>query len=306
MFDFARPWVLLFLVPLLFLARRLVRNPEPTLIHAFPVEWERFVVPRVPVPIPRVFRLGAMALLVLGLAGPQVRAPGLPTQGLSILFALDLSGSMATRDMGGRSRLAVAKGEVRRFVQARPHDLLGLVTFAREAVTRVPPTLDHGYFLGALDALEVEEEADGTAVGTGLGLAAHRVLQEPSPSRVVVLLTDGRNNSGSTDPLSVARAAAALEIRVHAVGVGGTGGDEPLDEPVLSRLSALTGGRYFRARDPGAFRAVLAQVDALEKGPIPPQITPVHDSAQGGFLLAGALLLLLEGLSWALPRRRAP
>lgn len=304
MFEFARPWVLLMLFPLLALAWGRLRIPGLTLIQVLPEDWVPFAGSRLGPPLPWLIRVLAVGFLILGLAGPRMERPAPAQEGVTVLFALDLSGSMDTRDMAGRSRLAVAREEVRRFILARPGDLLGLVTFSREAVTRVPPTTDHAHLLRILDALEVEAEANGTALGTGLGLAAQRALQAPSISRALVLITDGRNNTGFADPLSVAGAVGDLEMRVHCVGVGGDGGEDPLDEALLARVSARTGGRYFRARDGKAFREVMAQVDALETSPIPAEVTPEYRPLQSGVLKLGALLLLLEGILWALPGRR--
>jgi Ca-activated chloride channel family protein len=220
------------------------------------------------------------------------------------MVALDISGSMETRDQGGRTRLEVAKEEVARFVAARPRDLLGLVTFGEDAVTRVPPTAHHAHLLAVLSELEVAREENGTALGTGLGLAVQRISGSPSPSLVVLLLTDGRNNTGAMEPLAVARAAGGLEVRVHAIGLGGPGGDDPVDEEVLREISSLSGGRFLRASDPRGFREVMAAVDALERGPIQVEATLVHRSYHQTPLLLGVCLLLLEALLWIAPGGR--
>lgn len=305
MFELSRPWALLLFLPFLALTIREIRRAGPTLIQVLPGSWTRRAGPRVRPPLPWFLRMLGVALFLLALSGPRARLPGFPGEGVTLVLVLDISGSMETRDMEGQTRLEAAKGELARFVRARPQDLLGLVTFSREAATRVPPTMDHQHLLRALEVLEVDGESDGTAVGVGLGLATHRAVQGPGPSRAVVLMTDGRSNSGSADPLSVARAAGALGVRLHAIGVGGGRGDEPLDEELLQEVARRTEGSYTRATDPGVFREVLAEVDAMETGPVSPGIPPPSRPLHGTLLWLGFLLITLEGLFWMAPGGRA-
>jgi len=305
MFDLARPWVLLFLIPLGVIIWRNLRTPGPTLPQLLPERWAVDLSMTLRPPAPWFLRMGALIVLLVALAGPRVLSSASPSgRGLAGMLVLDLSGSMAALDMDGRSRLDVARGELRRFILERPGDLLGLVTFARSAVTRVPATTDHRYLLRVLDELEVDSEADGTAIGTGLGLAAHRVSQAPSPSRILILITDGRNNSGFSDPRSVAVAAGALDIKIHTIGVGRSGTTEPPDEGLLREVAESTGGTFFRALDLRGFREVLSRIGAMEKSPIPQPAFQDTRPAHAGFLWCGIVLLLLENLFWAMPGRR--
>jgi len=302
--DLARPWALLLFFPLLFLAWRRIRASPLALPQAIPRGSKKAGrIHGLPSP-PWLVRMLALVSLVAALAGPRVPAPLPPGEGIAILFALDLSRSMETLDMGGRSRLAVAREEMARFIRSRPQDLIGLVTFGEEAVTRVPPTPDHQHLLKVLGEVGIATGENGTAMGVGLGLAAQRASEVPSPSRVVILLTDGRNNSGAMEPIPVSRAARALGVRVHAVGVGAPGGEDPLDEPLLQGIARDGGGRYFRARDQGGFTSIMAELDCLERGPIPREPGFTYSSLHGGFLISGLLLLLLECMLWVLPGGR--
>ena len=253
-----------------------------------------------------LLRVGALVLLVLALAGPGIvrPLPSSPREGVALMVALDVSGSMETRDQGLDTRLQAAAEEVGRFIRRRPRDRIGLVTFAGEARILVPPTASHGYLQGLLQDLEPRGDEGGTALGAGLGLAAHGLLAVPSPSRAVLLVTDGRNNAGTLDPLPVSRAARELGVRVHAVGVGGEGGGEPLDQGLLTRVARRGGGSYFRARDPEGLRRVMMAIDSLETGPVEEKKPVEHRSLHTPFLLLACLLLLGEaGLGMA-PRGR--
>ncbi len=249
--------------------------------------------------------MGAMAVLVVALAGPGVEEPPLPGEGIAILFALDVSGSMEARDLGSASRLDLARTEIADFSRRRSGDLLGLVTFGEAGVTRVPPTSDHAFLLRALGRVEVAAHENGTAMGVGLGLATQRVSDASSPSRVVILLTDGRNNTGAMEPISVARAASALGIRIHVVGVGGTSGADPLDEELLRAVAREGGGRYFPVRDGAGFATVMEALDGMERGPIPSTAGLPRESRHREVLLLGMILLLAEAVLWLVPGGRS-
>lgn len=302
--ELARPWLLLLFLPLLGLAWRRFRMAPLFLPQAVPGAWGRGRRTRGAPSLPWFLRTMASGVLVVALAGPRVPDPLPPGEGIAIMVALDLSGSMETRDMGGRSRLETAREEITRFVGGRPQDLMGLVTFGETAVTRVPPTSHHQHLLDVLAEMEVAEGENGTAMGVGLGLAAQRVSLVPSPSRVVILLTDGRSNTGAMEPLPVTRAARTLGLRIHTVGVGAPRGDDPLDESLLREVAQDGGGRYFPVRDPAGFRGVMEELDRLERGPLPRAAGFSSRSLHRGFLLAAVLLLLLEALLWLRPGGR--
>ncbi len=228
-------------------------------------------------PVPRALTAIALALLVAALARPQIihRRTVVTSEGLDILLAVDTSGSMRAEDfsLNGQptTRLAVAKGVLDRFVQERPNDRIGLVVFGEEAFTHVPLTLDHEALQGALAAVQIGVAGESrTAIGQALAVAAKRLKELEAPSKIVVLLTDGRNNAGRVGPIQAAEAAAALGIRVYTVGIGAPPRrtlfrtDDGVDERMLRTMAELTGGRYYLATSSEALAQVYAQIDALE------------------------------------------
>lgn len=234
--------------------------------------------------LPGVLRAAGIALLVVALARPQgtLGLREVTSQGVNVLVTLDVSGSMKAEDFRPRNRLHVAKRVVADFVARREGDRVGLVVFAGKAFSQVPLTTDRGVLLAMLDRVQIGMLPDGTAIGTALATSLNHVKDVPARSSVIVLITDGVNNTGRLDPLTAAEAARALGVRVYTIGVG-TRGTAPflvedpivgrryvelpvtIDEEVLRRIAGLTGGRYFRATDPRTLAAVLAEVDRLER-----------------------------------------
>jgi Ca-activated chloride channel family protein len=234
-------------------------------------------------------RLAAFALTVVALARPQLGYAWeeAKTEGIDIEIALDVSGSMAAEDFQPRNRLEVAKSVIRDFVAGRPADRIGLVAFAGAAVTRAPLTNDQRMLVSLVEALEMHQLPEGTAIGMGLANAAARLRSSDAKSRVIVLVTDGVNNAGEIDPRSAAAVAKGLGIRVYTVGVGRrgtapmpvtvrspfTGREEvrrvdvevEVDEALLAEISRSTGGRFFRATDAQGLRDTFREIDQLEK-----------------------------------------
>jgi len=310
MVELARPWVLFLLLPLGWWVVVWWRSTTWALPQGLPAPPQGGApaeeMGSLHPPLPWLLRSLGLGALVLALAGPRVprSLPLPPQEGVAIVVAMDLSGSMGIRDLDGRSRLEVAREEVLRFVEARPRDRIGLVTFAGEALTRVPPTTTHRYLREVVRSLEVSPVDDGTALGVGLGLAAHRLQSVDSPSRVVILVTDGRSNAGAVEPLPVAEAAGRLGVRIHAVGLGGEVGEDPLNEALLQTIAGVGGGRYFQASDPVGLQKTLTAIDELEKGPVARAQAVDYRSLHHGILMVGALLLLLESLAWIAPGAR--
>lgn len=273
---------------------------------------------------PTVFRLGALALIATALAGPvrTVRRIDQRSEGTTILIAFDVSSSMLAEDFRPENRLAVARAEVRRFVEGREGDRIGLVAFAGEALTVIPGTLDHELLLQAVEGLGVGQLEDGTAIGTALATAANRLRSVDEGARIVVLLTDGDNNRGSIDPLDAAAAAEALGVRVYTIGVGRDGvapvpigrtrfGYQYANMPVqvndelLEAVATSTGGLYFRATDPEALARIYDRIDALETAPIVEERTIERASVRHELILLALLALLLELVGSALRGRRS-
>ncbi len=267
-----------------------------------------------------------LALCLVALARPQLtrKETVVRSEGIDILLALDVSGSMEAPDFtiaGHRSsRLDVAKAVIGRFVAGREHDRIGLVVFGEEAFTQVPLTLDHIGLARFLSQVEIGMAGrKATAVGEALAIAGQRLMKLEAPSKVVILLTDGRNNAGSISPEQAAEAVAALDIRVHTIGVGpepGSGGilgvlggrsrGGDLDEQTLQRIAELTGGRYFRADDTSALKKVYQTIDEMEKTTAEVQEFVHHDELYHRWLLWGLGLLSLHILLSATLLRRLP
>jgi Ca-activated chloride channel family protein len=306
MLELAHPWVLAAILPLAVLWIRRGSSPSPVL--------NQFLGPMGPGTSlgqsgsfpDRTLRAVILVLLLVLLAEPRSReiVPPPPEDGLVMVVALDVSGSMALEYDRGPSRLAMAKQEISRFIQARPFDRIGLVTFGTDAATRVPPTTRHAHLLEVLDEVRVEGPDEGTALGMGLGLAALSALEVPAPSRIVVLLTDGRSNRGTVEPLSAADAAGVLGVRIHAVGVGESEGEDPLDESLLRAVVGKAEGLFFRAHDARGLREVLSELGEMEIGPMADSAGFTFRSHHRGLILAVLLLLVLEAVGRALPRGR--
>jgi Ca-activated chloride channel family protein len=264
--------------------------------------------------VPVTLRVLGLLLLVVAFARPQTgrHEEEVLTEGIDIALAVDISGSMRTEDFKPKNRLAVAKDVVAQFVHGRRNDLIGLVVFAANAYTRCPLTLDYGVLQDLLSQVDIAaREEDGTAIGMGLATAVARLKDARGKSRVIILLTDGRNNRGQIDPLSGARLAQAMGIKVYTIGVGTEGeAPYPIDDPILGRryinvqadidevtlqqIAGATGGRYFRATDARALKEIFATIDRMERTEIKVRGYTRHTEQFAWYLYPGAFLVLLE------------
>lgn len=225
--------------------------------------------------------------LVIAVARPRSvgHAENVTSEGINIVLVIDLSSSMLAEDFQPSNRIEVAKATVKRFIAGRTSDRIGLVAFAAEALTQVPLTTDYPVLMQAVDNLQAGQLEDGTAIGTAIATAANRLRSAPGKSRVMILLTDGVNNRGDIDPLTAARAAAAFGIKIYSIGVGTQGmapvpvgrglyglrfENQPveIDEALLTNISRMTGGRYFRAVDATALQNIYAQINTLERSSV--------------------------------------
>ncbi len=231
-----------------------------------------------------LFRLLALTLLIFSLARPQFgeSVEEVSTLGVDIVLALDVSSSMKTMDFKPKNRLVVAKKVIEDFILGRKHDRIGLVVFSGRSFTQCPLTLDYSVLVQLLRKVDFGQVEDGTAIGTAILNATNRLRGSHAKSKVMVLLTDGENNSGEVDPVTAARAAEALGIKIYTIGVGKEGEqpmevDDPffgkrivgvptrIDEPMLKQIASQTGGQYFRAQDPKALEGIYGTIDQLEK-----------------------------------------
>jgi Ca-activated chloride channel family protein len=269
-----------------------------------------------------VWRTVALGLVALALASPRrlVEKVEKRSDGVTIMLAFDISSSMLAEDFRPDNRISVAKREVARFVAGRPRDRIGLVAFAGEALTVVPGTLDHELLLQAVENLDVGQLDDGTAIGTALATTVNRLRSVETPSKVVILLTDGDNNRGSVSPRDAAAAAAALGIRVYTIGVGRDGiAPVPIgrtrfgyqyaemevlvNDELLDAVALTAGGLYFRATDPEALARIYQRIDELEASPLR-EIRWVEQTGVRSELLLLAMAALLLELAGAATRSR--
>jgi Ca-activated chloride channel family protein len=202
--------------------------------------------------------------------------------GLDIMLVLDASGSMRSQDFKPQDRFHVAKDVLAEFIQARPADRMGLVVFARRAFTQCPLTVDRVALVNLLQRTQIGMIPDGTALGSAIATAANRLRRSDAKSKVMILLTDGRNNAGPVDPVTAAKAAAALGIRIYTIGAGKPGlhpfpVDDPvwgrryvrvpldLDEETLKTVAEAADGTYFRARTENSLAEIYDEIGQMEK-----------------------------------------
>ena len=264
-------------------------------------------------PLLFALRMVAVGAVIIALARPQSKLSRqeMKVEGIDIVLAMDVSGSMLAEDFKP-NRLEAAKKVASDFIDGRKNDRMGLVVFSGEAFTQVPLTIDHGVLLKQLHAVKSGMVKDGTALGDGLATAINRIKDSEAKSKVIILLTDGINNMGAVDPQSAAEIAALYNIRLYTIGVG-TKGLAPypfrdqfgrihyqnipveLDEGLLTQMAQSTNdGQYFRATNKKSLEKIFKQIDEMEKSKIDvTQYAQTKDEYQGWLILA-ALALLLE------------
>ena len=255
----------------------------------------------------------AFVFLIAALARPQTGTGEKKTTEhvVDIMIALDISGSMATLDFHPDNRLIAAKQEARRFVEGRRHDRIGLVVFAAQSITMCPLTVDRGAMLALLDHVQLGMVEDGTAIGLGLANAVSRLKGSEAKSKVVILLTDGINNSGEIDPLTAADLAKTFGVRVYTIGVGRNGTsllpihdprfgsrllkvETEIDEKTLITIAKKTGGAYFRAQDEKGLREIFDQIDHMEKTEVTVEQFTRYEEKYFWFLWPAFGLVLFE------------
>ena len=266
--------------------------------------------------LPLALRCLSIMLLVTALARPQAGTTSTEvlTEGIDIMLCLDTSGSMQALDFiwqdEHQNRLQVVKRVVHDFIKGRNNDRIGMVVFGAEAFTQCPLTLDYGILLSFLDRVEIGMAGDATAIGSALSVCVKRLKDLQSKSKVVIMLTDGRNNTGSIDPETAAGMARTFGIKVYTVGVG-TEGKVPflvdtiigkqavyqrvdLDEAILKKVAGITGGTYFKATNTEALAEIYRQIDQMEKTTIETKEYTEYRELFHPFLLCGLAFLLLE------------
>jgi len=261
--------------------------------------------------------MAALVLLIIALMRPRegVEKTRVHTEGVDIVLALDVSGSMAAEDfsIGGRrqNRLTVVKEVVREFIQNRKNDRIGVVVFGGRAYTLCPLTLDQGMLLQFLDRAQIGFVEDGTAIGDGITTALNRIRMTKAKSKVLILLTDGVQNAGKIDPKTAAEVAQAVGVKIYTIGVGSKGAvpfpmrdaagrtfyqliDIDLDEELLQTVAQTTGGLYFRATDTEALEAIYRRIDALEKTKIESNVYVQYRERFVPYGVTAMIIILLE------------
>ena len=278
-----------------------------------------------------LLKIAGFSLLIVALARPQKGSSfsEVTTQGVDIMIAMDISGSMAALDFKPDNRLEVAKRRMIEFIDRRSSDRIGLVIFAARAVTVSPLTLDYDMlrqFVGQINFDSLDD--DGTAIGTAIATAANRLRESPGGSRVMILLTDGANNRGEISPIMAARAAAELGIRIHAIAIGRRGEvpfpvrvrnpftgsvstqiqmvESDVDEETLARIAEITGGSFFRAEDSEELQRIYGYIDEMEKTEVESRIFTNYNDRFHLFLLWGFVLLAVEFVLRQTRFRRIP
>ena len=253
-----------------------------------------------------ILRMLAVSLLIIAIARPyKLSRKTTKVKGIDIVMAMDISTSMLANDFHP-NRLSVAKRLATNFIKNRPDDRIGIVAFARESFTVCPLTTDHTTAINLLNKLQAGMVEDGTAIGLGLANAVVRLKESTAKSKVIILLTDGVNNSGEVSPLDAAQIAAQNHIRVYTIGIGSRGRatityqgntqvtDVEIDEKVLTKIANMTGGRYFRAKKEKKLAEIYDEIDKMEKTIIEKNENYNLIVYAEPFLLAALLLLLLE------------
>ncbi len=334
--TFANPgyfWLLLALIPLIgfYIWREkksvgAIRYSELKLLQSLPKQWSvqfRHVLP--------VLQVVGVVLLTVALARPQegTTSKMVTTHGVDIMLVMDVSTSMKGLDFQPDNRLEVAKKEMQKFIEKREHDRIGLVLFAGRAFTKCPLTQDYTLLRKFIDEVDFDqmEEQNATAIGTAIATAANRLKESKAKSRMIVLLTDGSNNTGTIGPEIAAQAAAGLDIKVYTIGVGKKGEvpypvqmrdfsgrirtttrmiESDLDEKTLEKIATITDATFFRAENSKALGKIYEMIDRLEKSEVETREWTTYEERFYPWLIAGFILLLLEFLLAHTRFRRIP
>jgi len=272
-----------------------------------------------------------VGLLIIALARPQkgTSEEEVTSEGVDIMLVLDVSYSMRSLDFQPKNRIFVAKETLKDFIKKRRNDRIGLMIFAKRCYTKCPLTLDYNILTQFLESVDFEDFGDATAIGTALATAGNRIKDSPAKSKIIILLTDGGNNFGDIAPLAAASALGQLGIKVYTIGVG-KDGEVPypmeimdrstgkivgtqiqmvksdLDEQLLADIAQATGGQFFRAQNAEKLKEIYDKIDKMEKTEIKTKIYSSYSDKFFPWLIAGALVLILENVlahSWL---RRLP
>ena len=270
--------------------------------------------------LPFILRIAALCLIIVAIARPRssTETEKVDTEGIDIVFAMDVSTSMLARDFTP-DRISAAKDIAVEFIAQRPSDRMGIVVFAGESYTQCPLTTDRATLINLMKDVQTDLIEDGTAIGNGLATAIARMMDSDAKSRVVILLTDGVNNRGEIAPATAAEIARTYGVRVYTIGLG-TQGEAPypvmtpwgvevrnmpveIDEDLLKSVAEATGGRYFRATDNTKLAEIYSEINQMEKVRTTVDSFPVYKELFGKYALWALVCLMLELVLKLLLRR---
>ena len=299
------------------------RNPHLRVSNAIPWKQEKNTVLNIVRHLPFVLRIAALSLIIIAIARPRSssKLDKVQSEGIDIMLTMDVSTSMLARDFTP-DRISAAKDIAIEFISQRPSDRMGIVVFAGESYTQCPLTTDRATLINLMKEVSTNLLEDGTAIGNGLATAVARLKDSDAKSRVVILLTDGVNNSGEIAPETAADIAKTYGIRVYAIGVGANG-EAPypvmtpwgvdiqkvkveIDEQLLTNIANETGGRYFRATDNTKLAEIYSEIGKMEKTRTTIDSFPVYKELFVGYAVAALICLMLELLLNVFVIRRLP
>jgi Ca-activated chloride channel family protein len=314
--EFANPqffWLFL-LLPLALVWHFFMRKEETASLKIPSIEGfsANDILPKLK-PLLFALRIIALAAIIIAMARPQteeISTQTKTTKGIDIVIAIDVSSSMLARDLKP-NRLSALKEVAADFIRKRPSDRIGLVAYAGESYTKTPITSDKGIVLNSLKDITYGQLTDGTAIGMGLATSVNRLKESKSISKVIILLTDGVNNSGFIEPKTAADLAVEFDIKTYTIGLGTNGNalspvaynddgsyrygmrEVEIDEELLKEIASVTGGKYFRATDNEKLEAIYDEINKLEKTEIEEfKYYKYEEKFRPWILLAGALLLI--------------
>lgn len=287
------------------------RNPHLRVSTARPWKLEGAGALSVVRHLPFALRIAALSLIIVAIARPRSSSEmeRIDTEGIDIVLAMDVSTSMLARDFEP-DRISAAKDIAIEFIAQRPTDRIGIVVFAGESYTQCPLTTDRATLINLMKEVQTDLIEDGTAIGNGLATAVARMADSDAKSRVIILLTDGVNNSGEIAPLTAAEIANTYGVRVYTIGVGANGTapypvmtpwgvdiqrvNVEIDENLLKTIAETTGGRYFRATDNTKLAEIYSEINRMEKARTTIDSFPVYKELFTRYALLALACLLLE------------
>lgn len=314
--TFANPYAFLALLPifaLIFFHIKYETTPtikfsDSNIFHKIEHKSSKYVIF-----LKRYTRYLLLVLIVLTLAQPQILniEQEVDTEGIDIMLVLDTSESMAAEDLQPYNRLEVAKSAMREFISKRKSDRIGLVVFGTDAYTQAPLSVDYSIIGSMFDSISLSMAGNGTAIGMAIATGLNRLKQSKDTSKIMVLLTDGENNSGQIDPLRAAELSRDLDVKIYTIGVGKEGGARipymhpiygkvysdqltSLDEKTLKAIASITNGAYFRATDTESLQHIYETIDELETSTLTTQQYVQHFDFFPYLLLGIASLMVLE------------